>query len=149
MTGRIWLTYFLQTCSDLEDQSKCEGEQWMKFIGKVLDVVGDKINCIVIRNRPKSTQKEYLDIFALYLDKKDYDLQIGMSGHEDPLALPRAVIELENNFDINKIAYCLWKILCVRAPIRVLICYQAGLDLVISLTKHLEEIIWQRGLLKK
>jgi len=62
--------------------------------------------------------------------------------------LPAAVVELENNFDINKITYCLWKILCVRAPIRALICYQKGMDNVISLTKSLEDIIWQRGLLK-
>jgi hypothetical protein len=148
MKGRVWLNYFIESCRYLEDQSKCEGEQWMEFIGKVLDVVGDKINCIVIRSRPKSTQKEYLDMFAFYFDKVDYDLPIGMSDHEDPFALPRAVVELEKSLDINKIVYCLWKTLCVRAPIRALICYQKGIDNVTSLAKDLEDVIWQRGLLK-
>ena len=49
---------------------------------------------------------------------------------------------------INKITYCAWKILCVRAPIRVLICYQKSMDKILSLSKHLEDVIWQRGLLK-
>jgi len=133
----------------LEEQSDCEGEQWMKFMGMVLDVVGQKMNCIVTRNRQKSTPKKHLDIFAFYFDKSDYDLQIGMSDHEDPFVLPSAVVELENSLDINKIIYCAWKILCVCSPIRALICYQKGMDKIISLSKHLEDVIWQRGLLKR
>ena len=152
MKGRIWLNYFIQSCRYLEDQSKCESEQWAEFMGKVLDVVGQKMNCIVIRNRKKSTPKNhigvYLDIYAFYFDKADYDLPIGMSDYEDPFSLPNVVVELEKSLDINKITYCAWKILCVRAPIRVLICYQKGKDKILSLVKHLEEIIWQRGLLK-
>jgi hypothetical protein len=119
-----------------------------EFMGRILDVIGDKMNCVVVRSRPKLTQKEYLDMFAFYFDKSDYDLQIGMSDYEDPFSLPSAVVELENKFDINKITYCAWKVLCVRAPIRVLICYQKGIDKIISLSKHLEEVIWHRGLLK-
>jgi hypothetical protein len=148
MNGRVWINYFLQTCRYLEEQSDCEGEQWTEFMGKVLDVVGQKMNCIVIRSRQKSTQKEYLDMFAFYFNKSDYDLPVGMSDYEDPFSLPRAVVELENSFDINKITYCAWKILCVRAPIRVLICYQKGKDKILSSAKYLEDVIWQRGLLK-
>ena len=152
MKGRVWLNYFIWACRHLEEQSDCEGEQWTEFMGKVLDVVGDKINCVTIRSRQKSTKKdpsgEYLDIDAFYFDKKDYDLPIGIGDDEDPFALPMAVVELENSFDFNKIAYCLWKVLCVRAPIRALICYQKGIDAVASLAKHLEDVIWQRDLLK-
>jgi len=152
MRGRIFLNYFIWTCRYLEEQSDCEKEQWAEFVGKVVDVVGDKLNCTVIRRRQKSTKADpigvYLDIYAFYFDKSDYDLQIGMSEHEDPFALPMAVVELEKSLDINKIVYCLWKILCVRAPIRALICYQKGIDKIISLSKHLEDVIWERGLLK-
>ena len=148
MRGRNWLNYFIRTCKYLEEKSDCEGEAWTKFMGKVVDVVGDKMNCVTIRTRPKSTRTEYLDMFALYFDKKDYDLPFGMSDYEDPFVLPMAVIELENSFDFNKIAYCLWKTLCVRTPIRALICYQKGMDEVESLAKHLEDVIWQRGLLR-
>ena len=152
MNGRIWLNYFVQACKDLEDQSNCEGEQWTEFMGKILDVVGHKMNCTVIRSRQKSTKQDptgkYLDIDAFYFDNVEYDLPIGIGYDEDPFALPKAVVELENNFDTNKITYCAWKLLCVRAPIRVLICYQKEMDNVTSLTKHLEDVIWQRGLMK-
>ena len=152
MKGRVWLNYFIQACRYLEDQSNCEGEKWTEFLGKVLDVTGQKMNCSVIRSRKKSSKGdpsgEYLDIGAFYFDKSDYDLDIGIGDDEDPFVLPRAIVELENSFDINKITYCAWKILCVRAPIRVLICYQKGMDNITSLAKHLENVIWQRDLLK-
>ena len=152
MMGRNWLNYFIEACKYIEDQSDCEGEAWTEFMGKVLDVAGQKMNCIVIRSRQKSTKAdssgEYLDIDAFYFDRVDYDLPIGIGDVEDPFALPKVVVELENSFEINKIAYCLWKIICVRASIRALICYQKGMDEVESLAKHLEDVIWQRGLLK-
>jgi len=152
MKGRVFLNYFIWACRYLEKQSDCEGEQWTEFMGRILDVVGDKMNCVCVRSRQKSTKEnpsgEYLDIDAFYFDKADYDLPVGIGDDEDPFVLPAAVVELENSLDVNKIAYCLWKILCVRAPIRSLVCYQKGMDNVTSLAKHLEDIIWQRGLLK-
>lgn len=153
MMGRNWLNYFVQVCKEFEDKSDCEGEAWTEFMGKVLDIVGQKMNCSVIRSRQISTQEDptykYLDIDAFYFNKVDYYLPIGFGDDEDPFALPEAVVELENSFEIKKIAYCLWKIICVRTPIRALICYQKGIDEVELLAKHLENVIWQRGLLKR
>jgi hypothetical protein len=37
---------------------------------------------------------------------------------------PAAVMELENRSEIDFIAYSLWKLLCVRAELRVLYCYR-------------------------
>lgn len=37
---------------------------------------------------------------------------------------PLAVIELENSKDDDKIAYSLWKVMCVRADLRVVFCYR-------------------------
>ena len=37
---------------------------------------------------------------------------------------PIAVCELENSSDTNLVAYSLWKILCVRCPLRILFCYR-------------------------
>jgi hypothetical protein len=67
---------------------------------------------------------------------------------EDPLTLPSAIVELENNYDIEKIGYCLWRLACIRSPIRVLICYQKGKEAITSLAKHLEQVIWQGSLIK-
>jgi hypothetical protein len=43
----------------------------------------------------------------------------------------------------------LWKILCVRAPIRALICYQDDSKKILKLKRHLEEIIRQGKLMKE
>jgi hypothetical protein len=144
----------MKTCRYLEEQSDCEGDAWNGFMGKVLDVAGQKMNCSVIRSRQISTQKDpsdvidkYLDIDAFYFDRSDYDLPIGIGDNEDPFVLPKAVVEMENSFGKNKITYCAWKTLCVRSPVRVLICYQKRMDKVTALAKHLEDIIWQKGLL--
>ena len=37
---------------------------------------------------------------------------------------PAAAIELENCKDDNRIAYSLWKVMCVRAELRIVFCYR-------------------------
>lgn len=37
---------------------------------------------------------------------------------------PIAIFELENSSDPNIVSYALWKILCIRAPLRILFCYR-------------------------
>lgn len=37
---------------------------------------------------------------------------------------PVAVMELENVQDASRVAYSLWKVLCVRCPLRVVYCYR-------------------------
>lgn len=37
---------------------------------------------------------------------------------------PAAVFELENNGNADRIAYSLWKLLCVKADLRVVFCYR-------------------------
>ena len=37
---------------------------------------------------------------------------------------PKAVMELENSQDDNRIAYSLWKVLCVSADLRIVFCYR-------------------------
>lgn len=44
------------------------------------------------------------------------------SGQRWPF--PVAVFELENSRDDNRIAYSLWKVLCVRAALRIVFCYR-------------------------
>jgi hypothetical protein len=53
--------------------------------------------------------------------------------------LPVAVFELENSKDDDLVAYSLWKVLCVRATLRVVFAYRsdvkAGVELVGRLTE--------------
>ena len=110
--------------------------------------IGDKMNCHVAMLRPgnKALSGEYLNIDAVFIDNAEYALT--KESEWDPFALPRAVVELENRYEIMKISYCLWKILCIRSPIRVLICYQSNTNKAIALKEHLEKVIWQGSLMK-
>lgn len=53
--------------------------------------------------------------------------------------LPAAVFELENGRDDDRVAYSLWKVLCVRAALRVVFAYRRdaaeGVGLVARLTE--------------
>ena len=115
-----------------------------------MDAVGKRMNCSVVRRRPddKKLSGEYLNIDAVFIDDAEYDLLIGEEKKWDPFVLPRAVVELENSFDPQKISYCLWKILCVRAPIRALVCCQKNSDKVSALKQQLEDVIWRGSLTK-
>lgn len=60
---------------------------------------------------------------------------------------PKAVIELENNPSLDFIAYSLWKVLAVRADLRLVFCYRRSPELAAALVKHLrEEVIGAMGL---
>jgi hypothetical protein len=60
---------------------------------------------------------------------------------------PAVVIELENSKAEDRIAYSLWKVLAVRANLRVVFCYRPKADLAPPLIKHLrEEVVDAMGL---
>ncbi len=52
---------------------------------------------------------------------------------------PVAVMELENQQDDDYIAYTLWKLLCVRAALRVVYCYRPQAEQGSSLTRLLSQ----------
>lgn len=58
----------------------------------------------------------------LALDVMVFTPETGMGGSR--WRFPVAVMELENRQDADFIAYSLWKLLCVRAELRVLYCYR-------------------------
>ena len=149
MRGRLWLHYFTKVIqSEYSRDAEMSDTQWTKFMRRVMDKVSEKMNCYVARLRPedKEDSGEYLNIDAIFIDKAEYELVT--SRELDPFALPRAVVELENSYDADRISYDLWKTLCVRAPIRVLICYQKGADKVTLLRQRLESVIWSGSLMK-
>ena len=52
---------------------------------------------------------------------------------------PAAAIELENSKDDDKIAYSLWKVMCVRAGLRVVFCYRREPTQGAELVRYLRE----------
>jgi hypothetical protein len=121
--------------------------KWTEFMGEVFDDVAKKMNCHAARRRPgdKEDSGEYLGIDAVFIDKSEYG---SMEESWNPSGLPCAVVEHENRYAPKIISYALWKILCVRASIRVLICYQDNKRNVNSLKEKLEDDIWQGSLMK-
>jgi len=69
------------------------------------------------------SRSEYLSLDVMAFDEE-------RSGWKFPVA----VFELENSTDPNIVSYALWKLLCVRASLRILFCYrprpEEGLELV-------------------
>jgi len=52
---------------------------------------------------------------------------------------PVAVMELENQVRDEQIAYSLWKVLCVRADLRLVFCYRKNKQEISKLIKYLRE----------
>lgn len=56
---------------------------------------------------------------------------------------PMAVMELENSNDINRSAYSLWKVLCVRTDLRIVFCYRRSAEDRASLITFLRDEVLQ------
>ena len=63
---------------------------------------------------------------------------------------PTVVMELENSQQADKIAYSLWKVLCVRADLRFVFCYRKETSAAPALIQHLrQEVIDAMGLIRR
>jgi hypothetical protein len=146
MRAKAWLDSFFNRLNEIEDAELdhvVSAGEWTQLIGRLMDKIGEDLHWGVAGRKPdreKEESEEYLGIDFMFLDRKDYD--------ENRSVLPRAIVEHENSWNREKIEYCLWKILCVRSPLRVLICYQRDSDSVEGLRKHLEDVIWHGDLMK-
>jgi hypothetical protein len=161
MTGKQWLESFKKhyDLNILAYEKSIEGQKdnpsvWTKhIIGTVVQSVGDELKCYVVRQGKKTVKEsgEYLHIDALFLDGSIKPiLHNEKSTYDDPRILPVAAVEHENSSDLDKISFCLWKLLCVRTrKTRVLICYQSNSENIEKkLMPHLEKVILKGKLMK-
>ncbi len=79
---------------------------------------------------------------SLPISRSEY-LSLDIMAFSDEMVewkFPIALFELENSRDPDYVSYALWKLLCVRAPLRVLFCYRPtpkqGSDLVSLLNRE-------------
>lgn len=56
-------------------------------------------------------------------------------------SFPVAVAELENSPDEERIAYSLWKVLCVRSDLRIVFCYRHSFDDAPALVSYLGRVV--------
>jgi hypothetical protein len=62
-------------------------------------------------------------------------------------AFPVAVLELENSRNDDRIAYSLWKVLCVRADLRIVFCYRRNPEQGSALMRFLRDnVVHEMGL---
>jgi hypothetical protein len=60
---------------------------------------------------------------------------------------PAAVFELENSRADDRVAYSLWKVLCVRTSLRVVFCYRRDADQgAVLLQKLADQVVRPMGL---
>lgn len=90
---------------------------------------------------PKVGQ-EYLglDVMAFCMPQPTADAADG--GERSPVMrwpVPAAVFELENSRDDDRVAYSLWKVLCVRAGLRVVFAYRPDWESGRTLVRGLGE----------
>ena len=143
MLGKQWVNFFWESLVELENLSNTHSDgEWTSFMMKVIRVMEKKTNCRVIGRDSENPADsgEYLNIDAMFLDKTAYSGNWAI-GDWDPYVLPSVVVEHENDYGFKKIMYCLWKIYCIRAKLRVLICYQSDEDKILLLQKNLTEAI--------
>lgn len=149
MPDDTWISHFARIIKSKYKERQWTDREWTEFMGNVLDRVANKMDFAVVRRRPgnKEESGEYLGIDAWFFDKSKYDC-MDERTQWNPACLPHAVVEHENRFDPKIICYALWKLLCVHAPIKVLICYQNNKSMVNSLKKRLQDLITQGELIK-
>lgn len=126
--------------------SNLSDTEWTDFTERVMRVIAEKFGWKVMCNNKKDEKDpqrgEYLSIDAMFLKTKE-------KNQKDywPQCLPEAVVEFENSYDNDKIKFCLWKILCIRSPLKVLICYKRNEDEVKNLFNTLKEFIEKGNLM--
>jgi len=147
MRAKVWLESFFKHLNEINDKElddKLTFGRWTKIVAQAMDKIGEDLYCGVAGRKSEASQQEeseeYLGIDFMFFNKKDFD--------EDKSVLPCAVVEHENNPSKEKIEYCLWKILCVRSALRVLICYQSNANQIEALMRDLEYAIREGSLMK-
>jgi hypothetical protein len=73
-------------------------------------------------------RNEYLSLDVVAFGEKERGWQ-----------MPVAIFELENSKNDEMVAYALWKLLCVRAPLRVLFCYREDPEESTALVRTLQQ----------
>ncbi|MDD5691725.1 MAG: hypothetical protein PHP10_00950 [Candidatus Omnitrophica bacterium] len=160
MMGNQWIESFLESLFERKDESNLDvynekDSKWTKFMVENVIKKGmeEKTNCHVVcitsnDSAIKQESGEYLNIDAMFFNTSDYQKQVYLKVNNkidfDPWVLPAVIVEHENaGSGKEKIAYCLWKLLCIRSQLRVLICYWDSVD---GIREFLENTIIEGGL---
>lgn len=105
-----------------------------RSVGWVAAAKGFELGCL-----PQAGQ-EYLglDVMAFQsIGAADITAPDGTAAPQSAWRFPVAAFELENSRSDARVAYSLWKTLCVRAPLRAVFAYRPDWESGINLVQHL------------
>jgi len=80
------------------------------------------------------SRSEYLALDAVAFDARE-------SSASADWPFPVAVFELENSRQDDKVAYSLWKVLCVRTWLRIVFCYRGDVEAGSALVGYLADAV--------
>lgn len=96
------------------------------------------------KKSPTSDFKEFVDDTRVPEAREEY-LTADLTAFDDGQSrwrFPVAAMELENSPKDDRIAYSLWKVLCIKADLRVVFCYRKQLEKAPDLVSYLaDEVI--------
>lgn len=126
--ARQWMEQFFATLGDDREAADRLRESAIhsdltSWTGSLTDVVVRSFEQIGLRAVAKGHRCTVLPVkMSEYLGQDVIALPDGETGWRFPVA----VCELENASDDDRVAYSLWKVLCIRCQLRVVFCYRPG-----------------------
>jgi hypothetical protein len=126
MIAEKWKDAFFQSVQRYESASllrdaalKENLTDWTKYL---TEVVVQTCRCVGWQAASKGHELDMLPIS--HFEYLSLDVVAFRSGPGSAWRFPVGVMELENSPDEDRIAYSLWKLLCVRSELRIVFCYR-------------------------
>ncbi len=146
--AETWYAAFMQTLQRHEASKPLKDAASAGRLGKwteaLTGVVVDVCNQMGWQTAARWHRGDVLPISRseyLALDAVAFVGQVGNLPSSPRWPFPIAVFELENSRQDDKVAYSLWKVLCVRTPVRIVFCYRRDVSAGGALVRHLEEAV--------
>ena len=126
MTGGRWKEAFFQSVQQYESASLLRDAalmenltDWTKYL---TEVVVQTCKCIGWQAAARGHELDLLPIS--HFEYLSLDVVAFRPGPGGAWRFPVGIMELENSPDEDRIAYSLWKLLCVRSELRIVFCYR-------------------------
>lgn len=143
--AQSWLSAFMQTVKTHEASSKlrtaAESGELKPWTEALTGIVVDTFSTMGWRGAARGHRSDLLPVpRAEYLA---LDVVAFETAGDRRWRFPFGVFELENSPVDDVVAYSLWKVLCVRASLRVVFCYRRDANEGAELVRHLADHVIQ------
>ncbi len=157
MRAEYFLESYIEHWTDVFNKYLAEGkvspkrsETWNLVYEDVMKRTADDHFLKFAKRRMEFDREEsmdFLNIDYMLFNKKEYDLV--QPNERGPFTIPKVCVEQTHHTERHKILYHMWKILTVRSPINVLICYQENEPRVREVIQRMTKTINDGSLMQK